>query len=160
MCSDAMNDADIIRTTRQRFLNLPEEVRKRQKGRRNAYMRSYMKNVYRKTSRRIESTFPEDQYRRLLQAAKESGRRPSVFLREAAMAYLEKRYLVPEDVTTALHNLTLQLRSAGNNLNQMARYANTNKEASHALLRDARRCLQEMEDRIALFIKNPPLASF
>lgn len=154
-----MDDADIIRTTRRRFLNLPEEVSKRRRDNRNEYMRGYMKNVYRKTSRRIESTFSEDQYRRILDEAERSGRKPSVFLREAALAYLDQRYLVPQDVESALRTLTLQLRSAGNNLNQIARYANTQKEASQALLQAARKCLQDMEDRITRFIENPPPAS-
>jgi hypothetical protein len=128
------------------------------KDRRRDYMRRYMSGVYRKDhrSRSIILTAAED--RRIVKAARQAGRKPAAFIREAALAYLDKRYLVPEHLEAALHVLTYQLSAFGNNLNQIARHVNTRRSASDEELSAARSLLEHTEDLITAFVRNPPEA--
>jgi hypothetical protein len=146
---------DIIAFIRSRYYRLPERIADRQRQSRNRYMREYMKNVYRKAHPVISVTLTEAEHRLLQTAACASGRKPAAFLREAALAYLNKRYLVPKNLETALHALTDQLSALGNNFNQIAKHANTKRRASAADIRAARALLEKTEARITAFVSSP-----
>ena len=46
-------------------------------------------------------------------------------MRQATLAYMEQRYLVPKDQAERLTSLIAVLRNIGNSLNQVARFAAT-----------------------------------
>lgn len=142
-----------------RFWDLPGQVQQRAKQQHNAYARRYMREVYRPTRRRVDVTLNRQQYDALEQAARAAGRPVAAFLREAAFAYLERRYLVPAGIEQGLHAVTLQLRAAGNNLNQIAHQANMKRRATADEVHQARELLQTMEAAVARFVRCPPPVS-
>jgi len=115
----------------------------------------YMREVYCKRTKRVDCVFSPDQYRKLKARAKEAGLAPSVFLREAAFAYLEKRYLVPANISDRLDELTALLRNMANNLNQIARHTNTIKRATVFNLIKARQVVFQFEETLQAFITYP-----
>jgi hypothetical protein len=141
-----------------RFWDLPAQIDQRKKRKRDAYRNRYMREVYRKAHPRLDVTLSQAQYRHLEQAARQSGRPVTAYLREAAFAYLERRYLVPRDIDESLHALVYQLRAAGNNLNQIAHHANTKRRATADDVRQARKLLVRMETAVTGFVRRPPLS--
>lgn len=139
-----------------RFWHLPQHLQARARQQRNQYMRVYMREVYQKRRRRISLTLTPEQYGRLQKQAERSGRALAVFVREAALAYLERRYLVPKNLEHSLWQLTRQLRAAGNHLNQIAHQANTRKHASLSELKQARALLERMEALVSRSVSCPP----
>jgi hypothetical protein len=154
-----MTEPPIARITaeiRARYWDLPARIEQRRRYAHNTYMRAYMREVYRPARRRVDVTLTPAQYADLEQAAHAAGRKVTVFLREAAFAYLERRYLVPTDTEQGLHAVTRQLRAAGNNLNQLAHQANTQRRATAEDLRQARELLNTMEAAVTRFVRCPP----
>lgn len=145
---------------RSRFTRLFSEcvLNSEKKERRREYVRKYMNDVYRKDHPSLNVTLSKSEYRRLRKEAKVSGRKCTAFLREAAFAYLDQRYLVPESLEEALYALTYQLTALGNNLNQIAKHVNTQRRASSDDLSAARSLLEHAEDLITSFVRNPPQA--
>ncbi len=70
---------------------------------------------------------------------------------------MQQRYLVPKPLETALWGMSDEIRSIGNTLNQIARYANTYRNASPAMMNDACHLVEQMDKRIIDFIRHPPL---
>ncbi len=145
----------IIQKIRARFWHLPQHLQARARQQRNQYMRVYMREVYPKQRRRISLTLTPAQYDKLQKQAQRSGRPLAVFVREAALAYLERRYLVPKHLERSLWQLTRQLRAAGNHLNQIAHQVNIRKHASLSELKQARALLKQMEARITQSVTCP-----
>ncbi len=160
MDSDSRDISGIIADTHKRFCRLPEEIAKRKQRERNPYMREYMRE-YRHRRHRVTLTFRPEDYRRVEKALEKSGYKVAVLLREAALSSLkfQPRYLIPKNLEESLHRLTLELRSAGNNLNQIARRVNTEKRANRKTLLEARQCLADMEAFVTRFVREPPLRS-
>lgn len=145
---------------RSRFTRLFSEcvLDSEKKERRREYVRKYMNDVYRKDHPSLNVTLTKSEYRRLRKEAKVSGRKCTAFFREAAFAYLNQEYLVPERLDEALYALTYQLTAMGNNLNQIAKHVNTQRRASPEDLSAARSLLEHAEDLIDSFVRNPPQA--
>ncbi len=136
-----------------RFWHLPEEIKKHAQY--NLYMREYMRNVYRKTHHRVTVTFSHDEYQRLQQYAHASQRKLATFLRETVLAFIDNRCLLPKTTEYALHEVTLQIRHIGNNLNQIAHQVNTHKRADKDDIQKSLALLKKLETLIINFVHTP-----
>lgn len=82
------------------------------------------------------SLYPE-QFFRLTDAATKMHTRVAPFVREAALAYIERRTLLPTSLEDRLQAVTQEVRRVGTNLNQIAERANTFQRVTHDDLRVA-----------------------
>lgn len=120
----------------------------------------YMREVYRKANKSLNITMPQQRFTdTIVPAATRCGLTPTEYLREAAFAYSDQRYLVPHSLENALWAVSDQLAAMGNNLNQIARHTNLEHKATRQDLADARSCLDRAERLIQAAVRNPPLTS-
>lgn len=105
---------------------------------------------------RLNCTLPRTLYERIHRHARRAGRPPTSFLREAALAYLERRYLVPANLEQRLLDLTAVLRNVAGNINQLAAKANTLKRVTVFDLLSARRLVLFLEKSVKSFVRQPP----
>ncbi len=82
------------------------------------------------------SLYPE-QFFRLTDAAAKMHTRVAPFVREAALAYVDRRTLLPSTLEEGLKAVTREVRRVGTNLNQIAQRANTFQRVTHDDLRVA-----------------------
>ena len=108
---------------------------------------------YRQAVRRVTCTLRHETYQRLIKRS--AGRKAAVFVREAALAYLERRYLVPPDVEKRLVTITAMIRNIAGNINQIAAKTNTLQRALLGDLKEARKRVLELEDVIRQFVRYP-----
>ena len=85
-------------------------------------------------------------HRRLEHAAREAGVPLAPFVRSAALAYLDQRFVVPPRLDQLLARLVQETRRVGTNLNQVAARVNTAKAADPTDLAEARRVVHQLED--------------
>lgn len=144
----------LLPVIRHRLLAVLDPRKAREKAQRARYMRE----VYRQANRSLNVTMPCERFTAILApAAARAGLSPTEYLREAAFAYGEQRYLVPRGLEAALWAVSDQLAALGNNLNQIARHANLHGRASRQDLADARRCLERAEQLVQA-VRTPPPA--
>lgn len=145
----------LLPVIRRRLLAVLDPRKAREKAQRARYMRE----VYRQVNRSLNVTMPRERFTAILApAAAEAGLTVTEYLREAAFAYAEQRYLVPSGLEAALWAVSDQLAALGNNLNQIARHANLEHQATRQDLADARRCLERAEQLVESAVRSPPLA--
>ncbi|MEO0403253.1 MAG: MobC family plasmid mobilization relaxosome protein [Bacteroidota bacterium] len=108
---------------------------------------------YLKTVKRKECVFSLNEYEFIQLAAKRHNRSESQMIKESVMAYLRKGFVVPDE--KEVKELKLSLRRIGNNINQIARYANTHKSESPALLVEAMNKLKEIDEVIVTCFERP-----
>ena len=118
----------------------------------------YMAEVYRKEHRYINCVLTLEEYDLLKNYAQASGQKPTVYLREAAFAYMGKRYLVPKDIEEQLKLLVVEIRKIGGNVNQVAKRANRMQKLMVWDAVRARERINQLEDRVKAFIRNPQTA--
>jgi hypothetical protein len=82
------------------------------------------------------SLYPE-QFFRLTDAARKMHTHLAPFVREAALAYLDRKTLLPKSLEENLRAVTREVRRVGTNLNQIAERANTFQRVTHDDLRVA-----------------------
>lgn len=145
----------VIRAVRDRFVNLPEGVKRHVFLRRNAYMRRYMTEVYRKAHPQVTVTLTQTQHRQMKSAARRSGRPLAAYLRESAFAYLDQRYLVPRDIEQTLSTVLMACRSIGNNINQITKHVNTQRRASLDDIQKTKALVRQMDKKITHFVSHP-----
>jgi hypothetical protein len=114
----------------------------------------YMREEYRKRKKHITCVFEPEQYHTLEHYAGQHGMKPTSFLREAALAYVQRHRLVPKEVTDQLPSLISLIRNIANNINQIARRTNTFKQATFYDLAKARRKVLDLETAITNFINS------
>lgn len=83
---------------------------------------------------------------RLERAAHQAGVPLAPFLRSAALAYLDQRFVVPPRLDELLARLVQETRRVGTNLNQVAARVNTARVADPTDLAEARRVVHSLED--------------
>jgi hypothetical protein len=120
-------------------------------------MRLYNALYYEKEhKKRVKCTLEAGEYAQLAKQAIKTGDTPTAFLKKAAFAYLNKKYLVPQNIENSLEKLSGQIRKIGNNLNQIAARTNTLKKVSFGDLNQAKKELERLESAFERFIKEPP----
>ncbi len=87
---------------------------------RQQYLKRYQK-LYRMERKRLELTLTPDEHQTLQDAAKRHKKKLSTFTKEAALAYLNQEFIVPDE--EHLQRIELGIRRIGINLNQLVRRA-------------------------------------
>ena len=104
--------------------------------------------------KRVNCSFNEQDFNKLIAFSKKSGRKPTAVLRETFFAYLGKDFILPEDLEKNLQKFTFQIRSIGNNLNQIARKTNKLKKAANFFdLKKELARLHDLEESIYQYIQ-------
>ena len=104
--------------------------------------------------KRVNCSFNEQDFNKLIAFSKKSGRKPTAVLRETFFAYLGKEFILPEDLEKNLQKFIFQLRSIGNNLNQIARKTNKLKKAANFFdLKKELARLHDLEESIYQYIQ-------
>ena len=123
------------------------------------------KAAYDQKRRRILLTLTPAQEREIKRAAREAGLKPAAFVRQATLAYMEQRYLVPKDQAERLTSLIAVLRNIGNSLNQVARFAATLQKKRTWFgkkpfdWQEAEAKVRELEEKVEEFVQRPPKES-
>lgn len=108
---------------------------------------------YRQAVRRVTCTLRPEAYEKLVKRS--AGSKPAVVVREAALAYLEQRYLVPADIERQLVTVTALIRNIAGNLNQIAARTNTLQRVLSWDLKKARERVLDLEEVIRRFVRYP-----
>ena len=77
-----------------------------------------------KRVRKIDARFTEDEYQTVLALEKQLGIRKTDLIRSGILNNASKTILNARDLITQLDAIGIELRRSGNNINQLARYAN------------------------------------
>lgn len=104
--------------------NVSKEVLKQAK---QEYKKKYFKKYnqeYRTTHIRKECLFTNEQFEKIKLSAKEYKMPVGTFIREALLAYINKKYLVKN--VNEINDLILEIKRIGTNINQIAKRVNIN----------------------------------
>lgn len=103
----------------------PERIAELKVAYRKWYQREYGR-LRREREKDIKVRMTKEEYRQLKKAAKEHGYdNLSPFLKTMAFAYLDQRFIVPDE--SKLDELTIQVQRIGNNINQVVHHAHRMK---------------------------------
>jgi hypothetical protein len=83
-----------------------------------------------KRSKKIDARFTEDEYKVVLALEKELSIKKSDLIRRALLSNAPKVLVNAKEMLRLLDTIGLELARSGNNLNQLARYANILKKRS------------------------------
>jgi predicted DNA binding CopG/RHH family protein len=113
----------------------------------------YMREEYSKRKKRFNLTFDLDQFQKIQKEAQAVGITPTAFLRESALAYMEKERIPTQEVEEKFRELIFLLRNMSGNLNQIARQANTVQKLSLNNFIQTKHLINHLEDTAKDFIK-------
>ena len=82
--------------------------------------------------------------------AQKFNSRLAPFIRESALAYLDKRSLLPPPLQKSLNGIVQEVRRVGTNLNQIAKRANTYQRVTHDDLRKAGKLVILLERQVTV----------
>jgi len=112
------------------------------------------KQAYRKSRQEHTLIFSESEARQIESYASEKRMSVTEFIKALIKAYKrDSAYILPKDST--LKDLIIELRRVGTNINQIARYVNTNKSISEREIQHLQDSLSEMERVIIDTLLNP-----
>ncbi len=133
--------------------NTPTNERPKEKAARlKAYRKVYWQS-FKQRHARIYGTLTNDEHAEIKRVAEANGRSAWEQIWRESLAYRQGRYLPTRDIQARIERLYGQLRSIGNNLNQIARAANVTGEVKSS--RDVLRQLESLEAVIAQFVEKP-----
>lgn len=104
---------------------------------------------------RLNCSLSQAEIEVIAQKADKAGLSPTAYLKKAALAYMNKKYLIPKDVQQELQKITVLLRNIGTNINQMALRTNKLKKTTVFDLYKAKELIGVLENQIDHFIYNP-----
>lgn len=99
---------------------------------------------------RVTCNLYPDQFFRLRQAAQQFNTRLAPFVREVALAYIDKRSLLPPSLEKHLGGIVQEIRRVGTNLNQIAHRANTYQRLTHDDLRKSAQLVLHLERQVLI----------
>lgn len=112
---------------------------------------------------RVTCNLYPDQYFQISHAAHQHHSRVAPFLRDTALAYLDRRSVLPVSLETRLEKIRQEIRRVGTNLNQIAARANTYQRLTHQDLRRGAQLVVMLERQMkilrALLESLPTLSS-
>lgn len=112
------------------------------------------KQAYRKTRKEYTLVFSIEDADQLEEFAKEKGMLVTEFIKSMIKAYQnDSDYILPKE--NELKTLILEMRKIGNNINQIARYINTNKSISLIDIQQLQDRLIDLEKLITTTLCNP-----
>jgi len=101
---------------------------------------------------RITCNLYPDQYFKIAHAAQQHHSRVAPFLRDTALAYLDRKSLLPASLESRLQQILQEIRRVGTNFNQIAARANTFQRLTRQDLRKGAQLIVMLE-RLS---RNPP----
>ena len=113
----------------------------------------YMREEYAKRKKRLNLTLDPDQFQQVKKEAEDVGIPPTAFIRESVLSYIKKERLPSRKAEEKLTELIFLMRNMTNNLNQIARQANTIQKLSINDFIQTKRLLGDLETRTESFIK-------
>lgn len=99
---------------------------------------------------RITCNLYPDQFFQISHAASQFHARVSPFLRDAALAYLSRKSLLPASLESKLQGMIQEIRRIGTNLNQIAMRANTYQRLTHDDLRHGAQLIVMLERQVKM----------
>ena len=119
---------------------------------RRKYLTEYQRGL-RKRKKRVDLLLDYQDYERIEAAASRHNMKVGPFIRACVEAYLDKRFLVPEQ--EPVRQLELGIRRIGSNVNQIARRVNAQGEAQVLDVAEMNRFLVELEGAISQALREP-----
>lgn len=112
------------------------------------------KRIYRQKRKEYSLILTMHEAKELKKFAQQKKMKVPAFLKSLIKAYSKKtEYILPDDNT--LQNLILEMRKIGTNINQTAKYVNTNKFISQSEMDAFRVKLDELEHLIVSKLTQP-----
>lgn len=112
------------------------------------------KRIYRRKRKEYSLILTMHEAIELKKFADQKKMKVPAFLKSLIKAYSKKtEYILPDDNT--LQNLILEMRKIGTNINQMAKYVNTNKTISKSEMEGFRVKLDDLEHLIVSKLTQP-----
>jgi hypothetical protein len=118
------------------------------KGKKKTYQKTF-----REGHKRMEVILTLKDWGKFKTQARKHGLKPGPFLKAAADAYLQKYYLLPDE--KKLHDLEINLRRIGNNINQTARWTNKKQQVELAQLNHMQVQLNDLENWVRHAFTSP-----
>lgn len=118
------------------------------------YIREYMKQK-RSKNLVIELFLTEKDYERLTKTAQHYGLSRSGFCQQLVLSNISDTVWIPNQ--QIISELKISIRRIGNNLNQIAKLANSQKELTPQLWEEAYQKLQQLEELIQENLSHPEL---
>lgn len=99
---------------------------------------------------RVTCNLHPDQYFKLAHTAQHFNSRISPFLRDAALAYLDRRSFLPQDLTQKITGIVQEIRRVGGSIHQIAERANTYQRLTHDDLRKSGQLVTMLERQMTV----------
>jgi len=119
---------------------------------RKKYLKKYLKEYF-KDKKRKELIFTKREYSFLKKMAKHHKQKVGSFAKDCIFYYLEKKYIVPDN--DILNELQIGIRAIGNNINQIAKHANTTRTFGVFNASRINNELEKLEGEINAALKQP-----
>lgn len=117
------------------------------------YKKKHWEDQKKQGYRRVSVTLSGKEYDAVSRHAKLYNSTVTAHIKHLALAKLQDKYIVPENIEAKMDELVSILRGVGNNLNQLARYSN---EMRYFLdTEEVRLNVKRMEESIKDFIRHP-----
>jgi uncharacterized protein YceH (UPF0502 family) len=113
----------------------------------------YMREEYPKRKKRLNLTFDHSDFKKVQIHAEEIGVTPTAFLRDSALAYMDKERIPTQEVEQKFREFIFLLRNISSNLNQISRQANTVQKLSIKDFIQTKSLVSNLEDTAEDFIK-------
>lgn len=110
---------------------------------RQEYEAEYMKN-----NKRVRITFSNSDYNIIEKIATKQGLTPASFIRYATISQAKNLYLFPKELEDEIKHAVRNMRGIGNNINQIAKYANEQGYTSPASMEAIFNYLLNLEKEI------------
>ncbi len=101
---------------------------------------------YAQSRKRVELTYSLNEYEQFEREARKARMNVPSYLRKAINASRKNQAFLPNDST--LHDLQMEIRRIGNNINQLTYLSQRNKHVSPETIASARVQLNQIEDQI------------
>ena len=102
---------------------------------------------------RVTCNMHPHQYYPLVRAAQAQNMPVALFVRDAALAYIQRKAVIPQDLSEKLLRIRQEIKRVGANLNEIAERANTYKRITHADLRRAGKFATLLDRQVTLLQK-------
>ena len=116
------------------------------------YMKAY-KQAYNQTHKRVKLTFRNEEYEKVLRQAQKAKKPLAAYIKECFYSYINSEYLTADD--NQVSELGGLLRQIGNNINQVARWANQNRYIQPDNIHYIYNQLKFIQDKINEIFKRP-----
>lgn len=99
---------------------------------------------------RITCNLYPDQFYQLRHTASQFNARLAPFVRDAALAYIAQKTMIPESLAKHLGGIVQEVRRVGTHLHQIAERANVYQRVTHDDLRKAGQLVQLLEHQVTI----------